>query len=124
MRTLVSPGEQMSRQTKYRPYVDVNTSPPFIEMMDQHGTTSPLLDTSTSDDRSAQLGDQDDSYHDEDGDRMRWTEETATKNGDHIVPSQAVLWNGLPYYSLLWEISAVALSLCFLGEPRPRSPKF
>jgi hypothetical protein len=117
MRTLFSPGEQMLNQSKLRPYVDVNTSPPFIEMMDQHRTTSPLLDTSTADDQSAQPNEQHDDYHDDDSDRVRWTDENETKNGDHVSPSQAVLWNRLPYYSLLWEMSGVVLSICFLSKP-------
>jgi hypothetical protein len=124
MLTLFSSAEHMSHQPKLRSYVEVNTSPPFIEMIDQHRTTSPLLDTSTSDDQSAKLNVQHDDYHDDDSDRVRWTDGNETKNVDHIISSQAVLWKGLPYYSLLWEISAVVLSLCFLGKPRPRSPKF
>jgi hypothetical protein len=108
----------------------VNTSPENIELLDQHTTTSPFLDLETHQ-PEATAGHEEFSRSSHDLDprqcgntsvRDQNEAEVSTRGHSPSIlegplsrSQKSVLWRGLPFTSLVWEIFGVILSICFLG---------
>jgi hypothetical protein len=122
----------MTHQLHLRGSAEVNTSPENIELLDQHATASPFLDLETHQ-PEATAGHEEfpRSNHDPDSRqcgnvsvRDQNEAEVSTRGHSPSISegplsrdrSQgSVLWRGLPFTSLVWEILGVILSICFLG---------
>ena len=118
----------------YRPIVQIDASPAFVEMRDQHQATSHLLDPRVSeelatgthtmpgnnerDTRPTQQGPPSPFLGYDDGD-VRALKGAGSGRSSERTQSNAALWRGNPWYSLTSDLLGVVLSFCFLSTFHP-----
>jgi len=116
----------MSSQLKPGPHVEVDTSPAFVDMLDQHkallGPRAHELNIPANNASATGNHGPHSTYQPftgcEDDDVRALNGRGSVDSGEKSRPGTSVLWKGLPVYTLSWDILSVVLSICFLGKRR------
>jgi len=118
----------MPSQLNPRPHVEVDTSPAFVDMLDQHkallGSRTHEPDISADDASATRNHGPHSTYQHQpftgyDYDDVRALNGSGSvDSGEKSRSGTSVLWKGLPVYTLSWDILSVVLSICFLGKRR------
>jgi hypothetical protein len=104
----------MARRSGDRSRPVVDTNPVFADMIYQHETALRLLSPQVTDE-SLNSKDEVAMHHDQNSLSKTLQGSTGSSDEGNASP-RAVLWTGLPFSSLVWELSGVFLAVCFLGR--------
>jgi hypothetical protein len=120
----------MTHRLHPRGSAEANTSPDYIELLNQHRTTSPILDlgahqseatagpkelTRFNHDPDPRQGGNASICDQNEAEVLTRNDSPRSSEGPLSRSPGSVLWRGLPFTSLVWEILGVILSICFLG---------
>jgi hypothetical protein len=116
----------MSRQVDAYPHIHVDTSPTFMETLDQHKATSHLLEPQPQDNQGSASGSghRGQAYKEYDRNHVRALKKSPRaldgERDEHEAPTTTtVFWKGLPNHIWTWHLMSIVLSMCFLGVYNP-----
>jgi hypothetical protein len=94
--------------------------PIFVGMQDQHKATSHLLESQShpyafENSQGAHPNQQQPFRGYDDDDVRALNGSGSAAEGEWSKPPTAVLWRGLPFYLLTWDLLSIGLCICFLG---------